>query len=87
MRGDLRYGCLPVNMQNPSQRTKEPSRYFPLSNIVEAEVSKFLFQIMNDAAYQTEEKPPMTFVILHLLGSDVEDDYILRIWALGILAT
>jgi len=27
----------------------------------------------------------MTFVILDLLGSNVENDYILRIWALGCL--
>ena len=42
---------------------------------------------MNDAARQMEEKLPMTFVILDLLGSDVEYDYILRIWVLGMLAT
>jgi len=42
---------------------------------------------MNDAADQMEEKPPMTFVILDLLGFDIEYDYILRMWVLGMHAT
>ena len=76
-----RYG----NMQDLTQRTNEPLRYFPLSDVVGTEVSEFPFlDLLNDGSSQTEEKPPMTFLIVYLLGLAVEYDYLLRIWALDV---
>ena len=40
---------------------------------------------MNDAARQMKEKPPTTFLIFDPLGSDIEYDYALSIWALDVI--